>query len=165
MTQEDSERPAAATHHVLHLKAEGLSSYSGWYGTRFEFDVLEATLDCPGFPHCTGLEECMDCRGVPDYDDASWGDTAGDEERELHGVHHEWNWGYGWVVEYEGCIVRTRELPLYDWAVEYGPGDYLLDVIDVPWDEYDAEIELLSMADGSPLPEPGYARRLLDTVS
>lgn len=146
--------------HTLTITDATTSSYVGSYGRRIELEY-ELSIDCPG---CDGWQECSECRDVPSYDDDSWGDTQDDEEREIHGVWHTWHWGWGWTTAFPGCVLRAQG-NLHEWAWDicaaYGPGSYL---VDDDWDDDDGLVSLraVSLADGSPLPGPGWAARQLE---
>lgn len=101
---------------------------------------FEHSIECLG--GCSGWQECQeDKHEVPGYDgvndgpyesdeDAPWYD---EEEYEFHGVLHTWNGsGYGWTVEFPGCVVQAN-----DYGEPYGAntqrdGSWL---VDDDWDD------------------------------
>lgn len=156
--------------HTLTLTMEGkperyLSPF-GYYVT--DLGDYTATIECiPG--GCLGWIECREEHTVDGYtgpndgpydsgEDAPWADK---EETEFHGVMHTWRSGWGWTVPYPGCVLAEQDTSdnEHDILMEYGPGAYLVD--EDWWDETSVTISPVSMADGSPLPEPGWAARVL----
>lgn len=121
------------------------------------------TLTC--FPGgCEGWQECREGHKVEGYDEdanvgpydcaeeAPWADK---DEFVFHGVMHEWRYGWGWTVPFQGCVLAVNDFSdgAYDIMVAFGPGEYL---IEDEWDDTEVWIYALSMADGSPLPEEGW---------
>lgn len=85
---------------------------------------------------CGGWEECCDPAGHEGFDPEDETSPAYDqhEDVEIHGVLHEWRWGYEWTVPFVGCVVKEGgydppeelyqrgedgwELPVGRWVVE-----------------------------------------------
>lgn len=65
---------------------------------------------------------------------------------EIHGVLHEWRWGHGWTVPFEGCVVadnvhRGWSDDASDIAIEHGIGTH---VVDDDWDDTDLRLTYVS---------------------
>lgn len=126
---------------------------------QYMFDVLypgepmeyEDSLECP--VGCHGWQECADDHVVPGYDgvndgpydsdeDAPWYDQ---EEFEFHGVLHTWNgMGYGWTVDYEGCVVAGN-----DWSDLSLPDREGVWLVDDDWDDHTVTLsEVCELDDG-----------------
>ena len=98
------------------------------------------TVTCLNPNACNGWQECPEDHNG--YDPKDKDSLAYDEweDVEIHGVLHEWHWGHGWTVPYEGCCVADN---LNCWggvdsaddiAQEHGVGTH---VVDDDWDDTD----------------------------
>lgn len=126
-------------------------------GTALELGDYSLSIRCNG---CSGWQECDgDHTGFdPEDEDSPAFDRY--EDVEIHGESHEWKWGHSWTVPYVGCVLAGNDGwqdSAYEILRTYGPGEY---AIDEDWDDTDVYIMAVSMADGSPLPEEGWADRV-----
>lgn len=83
-----------------------------------EGDSCEWNVSCP---HGTcGFEECMEehpgCEECASLDEHC-PNACGEEMREFHGVVHSYQSGYGWTVEYKGCVVKAEVHNLGVWEL------------------------------------------------
>lgn len=145
--------------HTLTITLDGPPTrYESRWGSHVEIPMRYSITCYPG--GCNGWQECWeDHTGFDPDDEASPAfDAISGDEIEIHGVPHEWRDGWGWTVPYPGCVLAAQDLGDYaeDIGLEYGPGAYL---VDDDWDDGEANISPISMADGSPLPEPGWSAR------
>lgn len=82
---------------------------------------------CPAWVECE-----KDHAGYnPDDEDSVVFDCHEDEVL-IHGVIHEWRWGYGWTVAYPGCPVAVADYDLPEGVSLDRPGFY---PVDVDWDD------------------------------
>jgi len=98
---------------------------------------------CNGFEECAGDHTGMD----PDDEDSPAYDRG--DEFEMHGVAHEWHYGYGWTVPYNGCVVQAGwndSLPdeIHELGEAHGPG---LHLVDDDWDEGMVTLTRVTMDD------------------
>ena len=110
------------------------------------------TFECPGQPACSGWEECRDPAGHEGFDPEDEDSPAFDEyeDVEIHGVFHEWQWGYGWTVPFVGCVVDENgcDLPYELWDREqdrYKPGRW---IVNDDWDDTDCTLILVGPEGG-----------------
>ena len=118
-------------------------------------DWLKWTIECLDPDQCDGWEECHDLHPFTPCDDCQFTECIEDQEcdamdtgdeREFHGETHEWRWGYGWTVQFPGCVVSEN---LYeaddagDIAVTVGPGRWL---VDDDWSDTDMYLILIGPA-------------------
>lgn len=126
----------------------------GYY--RIDLGEWDWTLACP-HPDGHGWIEC--CEDHDGYDPEILDSPDEDEEVIIHGAVHYWRLSF-WAVDYDGCCIldfgATHD-HASDILTEYGPGSYL--VVDDWDDEGLASLDAVSLADGSPLPEPGWSER------
>lgn len=151
--------------HTIHITVTDPYFYNSpcWGGgtiQRKQAEDVSYTIDCPG---CDGWQECHKDHDTHDVDACLTPDTEPcicdpneDDEFDFHGVTHTYRWGAGWTVPYQGCVIAGSEDTITDFVYEtaytYGPGSY---IIEDDWDFYDLYLSVVSMADGSPLPEAG----------
>lgn len=110
-----------------------------WHEDQPYFDY---SIECLAPEKCGGWQECVEPHEV-DGNSAADGPWGSDESAPwfeedyyvFHDVEHEWRYGYGWTVPFEGCVVAAND-SAYDYAhdigVEHGPGRY---VVDDEWDD------------------------------
>ena len=160
MTKEDSENEPTLQH-ILVVSAEGPHRWSGQFRDHLDVENYDWTLFCPGSSHCSGWQECTGDHTGYDPDDLdSVACDKYDEEVVIHGVAHEWKYGWGWTVPYVGCPVQasgTLGDDAHEILMTYGPGAYLVD------DEWydDTEVRLLAtgLVGGLWLPPTGWIAR------
>ena len=145
--------------HTLRLTVSDVSSYEPPSGfSRIELDY-EYDYTCPG---CEGWQECREDHSGFDIEDESSPafDVLEGDEIEIHGVNHTYRWSWGWTTVYPGCVLRDADTgdEVFEIARVFGPGDYL---VEDDWDDGTPYVTPVSMADGSPLPEAGWAERAL----
>lgn len=106
------------------------------YDTEYNYYII-----CPEGNGCDGWIECSKEHTVPGYDGANDGPYESEEdapwdghdEFEFHGEWHEWKWGYGWTVEYPGCVVQGQyDLDPPDELYSMPPGRY---IVEDDWDD------------------------------
>lgn len=84
-----------------------------WHEDEPYFDLA---IECATPATCNGWIECREPHEGFDPDDESSPAFDQLEDVLIHGVNHEWKYGHGWAVAYEGCIVAWD----HDHVVEYG---------------------------------------------
>ena len=113
-------------------------------------DHMQWHTECPTPQHCTGWIECrepheVDGESAEDgpYDTTEGQPWDGHDEYEFHGVLHEWRSGFGWTVDYPGCVVAGNlfevDLP-DDIPRPLRPGRWL---VDDDWDEIDMYLDVI----------------------
>ena len=133
------------------------------YAARFPTFPTEyvTRIECSDPAACPGWEECRggDHAGFdPDDEESAAYDQY--EDVEIHGVLHEWKWGYGWTVPFAGCPVAANfDGDIYELPTPLRPGKWRLE------DEWDGEDVYLTVVaevgpDGSDLigPKQEHAR-------
>lgn len=111
-------------------------------GDDFDTPGWQFEITCLAPTKCGGFQECPDEHQVagvsaadgPDADEsAPWFD---EEEFEFHGVMHEWRYGFGWTVPFDGCVVSDALNWNCDSAADiadrHGAGVH---VVDDEWDD------------------------------
>ena len=150
------------TLHTLTITApdKPIAFEGSWGRTGYDLGDFTSSVTCiPG--GCHGWQECReDHAGFdPEDEESPAFDLIEDDEIEIHGVIHTWRYGWGWTVEFPGCVVAANDA-VHEYAEEilqeYGPGAYL---VDDDWDDSSLTLDAVGLADGSPLPEPGWAAR------
>lgn len=112
-------------------------------------------IECLVPERCGGWQECGETHEVDGLNaaDGPWeGDDGApwfeQEEFVFHGVEHEWRYGYGWTVPFEGCVVAAND-SVYENAHEigcgHGPGRYL---VDDDWDDTCCILHLIAPIPG-----------------
>ncbi len=109
------------------------------YAEKFPQFAVEHTwhVECSDPRACPGWIEC-DVR-----DEAHHDNEDGEDEKTLHGVlHSQFHYGYGWVLDYEGCPLEMADLELPDGLDEESlePGRY---PVDADWDDESVYLTLI----------------------
>lgn len=106
-------------------------------------------IECPDGNGCSGWEECDGDHSSLTEDDQDEGYAT------AHGVEHEYRWGYGWTVPYEGCVVAgndSTEPPDELWKRDEDSHNLRLPlgrwVVDDDWDETHCTLILVGPEDG-----------------
>lgn len=101
--------------------------------------VLECSdpAACPGWIECRESHEGFD----PEEEDSPAYDMY--EDVEIHGVLHDWRWGYGWTLEYAGCPLIMAEPDVPDDIPMDRTGKYL---VDAEWDDTDCHLTRIAAA-------------------
>ena len=108
------------------------------------------SVSCSDPANCDGWVECAEEHGDIDPD-------GNDEDVEIHGVLHDWQYGHGcWSISYPGCVVawdfdqRGGTDSAWDIAYAYNAGRH---EVDVEWGDWGAEFLYVQPA----APEGGAA--------
>lgn len=100
-------------------------------------------ITCLDPAKCGGWQECdkehlggdgVSAENGP-WDDVPEGAAWADEDYfTFHGVEHEWRYGHGWTVPFEGCVVAENDWTDSAWEIarEHGVGDHR---VDDDWDD------------------------------
>lgn len=120
---------ARTSNHILHVREDRPDGFVG----PLEPDEITTEIECLG--NCHGWQECREPHPFPGCEDGceDWWDWCeafdyGDE-REFHGVMHHWEDGYGWCVEYLGCVLQVNDAfteDCYSIALDVGVGDWFV---------------------------------------
>lgn len=90
-------------------------------------DAWSCWIECSDPASCPGWTECPESHEGFDPEDEE--SPAFDEYEDvmIHGVSHNWEWGWNWTVPYEGCPVKASDHDTPDGVVLDGPRRYLLE--------------------------------------
>ena len=111
------------------------------YAARFPDAPVEYrwSIECQNPARCGGWQECHESHqidGEP-VNDGPWESEESapwfeEDYYTFHGVEHEWRYGYGWTVPFDGCVV-AENAGYTDCPVEpMRPGRWL---VDDEWDD------------------------------
>lgn len=100
------------------------------------------SITCQSVDLCNGWLECRESHEI-DGTSAEDGPYECDESAAwcdedvfmFHGVEHNWRYGHGWTVPYEGCVVQSADSlsdDVHDIGLEYGEGTY---AVEDDWDD------------------------------
>lgn len=104
-------------------------------------DYFVAGIVCSDSAACPGWKECPEDHTGYDPDDEDSPVYDEWEDVMIHGVlHTEYNTGYGWVVEYNGCPVQGADWEVPDDIPMDRPGKYL---VDDDWEETECWLYLV----------------------
>lgn len=119
------------------------------YAERFPDAPVEYrwAIECLVPEKCGGWQECPESHQIDGEptNDGPWesDETAPwyeEEEYEFHGVWHEWRYGYGWTVPFDGCVVA--DAVHVDCPVEpMRPGRWL---VNDEWDDTYLTLDVVS---------------------
>lgn len=107
-----------------------------------EYPYFKGSIDCLVPAKCGGWQECPESHQI-DGEPVNDGPWESDESAPwyeqdyftFHGVEHEWRYGYGWTVPFEGCVVAANDHAsdsTHEIGVEHGEGTFL---VDDEWDD------------------------------
>lgn len=146
---EHSAEKDAPRGHVLVIEPDAA------YAARFPDAPTEYrwSIECLNLEKCGGWQECPESHEVEGQpvNDGPWDSDESapwfeEEEFEFHGVLHEYRWGHGWTVPFEGCVVASNDA---DCPVEpMRPGRWMVH------DEWDDTYLTLELGDDLTRPIP-----------
>lgn len=137
-------------HWVLVTRDE---DYIARFGDDPDDPATKWTIECSDPSACEGWEECPGEHGGFDPNDEDSPAFDEYEDVEIHGVPHEWRWGYGWTVPYAGCPVMggsADDAPA-EVAAAQGVGRW---EVDADWDDTDCYLILVPQSTDQELPTP-----------
>lgn len=125
------------------------------YAARFPDAPVEYrwSIECQNPARCGGWQECHESHqidGEP-VNDGPWESEESapwfeEDYYTFHGVEHEWRYGHGWTVPFDGCVV-AENAGYTDCPVEpMRTGRWLVE------DEWDDTYMSLHVIEGLPLP-------------
>ncbi|MBB3040982.1 hypothetical protein [Nocardioides soli] len=133
MAEQRAETDQKRGHHLTVVKDDDFDP---------EYPHFKGTITCLVPTKCGGWQECPESHQIEGgpVNDGPWDsdeDAPWFEEDyfTFHGVEHEWRYGYGWTVPFEGCCVADNDSSVdsvHDIGLENGEGTY---VVDDEWDD------------------------------
>ena len=116
-------------------------------------------ITCLAPEKCGGWQECdesHEIEGQP-VNDGPWDSDESapwceQDQYVFHGVEHEYRWGHGWTVPFDGCVVAEHAYwsdSVAEIVDEHGEGEH---VVDDDWDD-----EVMTMIYVEPLRTPPAA--------
>lgn len=97
-------------------------------------------VECCNPDQCNGFIECDKAHDGMDPNEETSPAYDQTENVLIHGEHHDWHYGFGWCVPFNGCVVKgvgNWTDSAWDIASDHGAGRFVVE------DEWDDDCSLL----------------------